>query len=341
MSERKRNRFGSPGLRLMQLYILLASRGSACSLTRLSNLLDCSRQTILRMVEQINLIPDVECETWIERNERYFRISAKPAGTNMALSPEALKYLVLCRDIVGHLLPKTFKEELNKTLGTGAAGTASPGMAEPWVKGQIDYTSCQDTLEDMQTAMQEKRLCRIAYLSRSSGKQISYFAAPLYIIAYREALYLRCRVYTVPDKPTDKFLTLAIHRIKTFRLSAEHFTETGDNDRDPNFGFPFHEPIQVKVAFWGGAATYVGERTWSKGQRLRKRKDGATILTFTTTSRLEVLSWVLGFGPDAELLEPKDLREEIKDRAKGIVGRYQPSESATPVHGDNVKKRTP
>jgi len=317
------NRFGSPGLRLVQLYMLLASTGRPYSLTRLAGILSCSRQTVLRMIEQIERIPEVECQSWLHKGERFFQMALPTPSATQVFTPESLRELVLCRDIVGHLLPETSRKELRKTLRLLTPEIAQDAtFAEPWGKGFIDYSPFQDILETVQDAMHLRRLCRIRYQSRSLGRSLDYRAAPLRIIAYREALYLWCRIHTTPKHSEKEYRTLAIHRIKTLRMDRASFkTEEGD-DREPGFGFPFHEPLRVRVAFRNGAADYVAERTWSPGQKLTRRKDGTLLLTFTTTSRLEVLSWVLGFGPDAELLEPEDLREEMKKRAKGILEQY-------------------
>lgn len=311
----------------MQLYIMMAASGRAYSLTRLATIMKCSRQTILRMIEQIQRIPGVECQTWLDKHERYYQIAGHSPPTDMLINADALRHLALCRDIVTHLLPESLQRELDQTLhGMAADGQDKPptglALAQPWVKGRIDYTPFQDVIEDIQAALRARQLCRIAYQARSTGRYERLLAAPLLIIAYREALYLRCRLHETAERHTDAYRLLAIHRIKSLRLVPTTFKDIPEDHNDPHFGFPIHEPLQVRVAFWGGAATYVQERVWSPDQQLRKRRKGVIELTFTTTSRFEVVSWVLGFGPEAELLEPKDLREEIKKKAEEIAGQY-------------------
>jgi len=323
VKQEERNRFGSPGLRLVQLYILLASSGRSYSLTRLARLMACSRQTILRMIDQIERIPKAECQTWMEKGERYFKIVPPTHANHFVFNLEILHQLVLCRDIVTHLMPQHSNQELQQNLRLLFPETVRDNaIAEPWGKGFIDYSPHQDTLDTIQDAMRLHRLCRIAYHSRSAGKRIIYLASPQRIIAYREALYLRCRLHDAAEKPADEYRTLAIHRIKSLRMDAATFRPDTRKDPEPDFGFPFHEPLRVRVAFRNGAADYVAERTWSPGQKITRRKDGTLLLTFTTTSRFEVLSWVLGFGPDAELLEPRELREEMKQKAMGILTQY-------------------
>ncbi len=337
MGNAHNNRFGSPGLRLMQLYMLLASTGRPCSLTRLAAILSCSRQTILRMIEQIERIPKAECQSWLKSGERFFQIKSSTPSANLAFTPENLRQLVLCRDIVSHLLPETSRKELHETLRLLTPETVQDTtFAEPWGKGFIDYSPFQDILETVQDAMRLSRLCRVRYQSRSLGRSLEYRVAPLRIIAYREALYLRCRLYDAGARPAREYRTLAVHRVKSLHMERAGFKPADSDDREPGFGFPFHEPLRVRVAFQKGAAEYVAERTWSPGQKLTRRKDGTLILTFNTTSRFEVISWVLGFGPDAELLEPEDLRREVREKVEAIAERY--AESKT--RGDNSFKST-
>jgi predicted DNA-binding transcriptional regulator YafY len=177
-------------------------------------------------------------------------------------------------------------------------------------------------LEDIQTAMREQRLCRLGYRSRSSGGQRSYLAAPIQIIAYRETLYLRCRLHGLPAGPAPTFRTLAINRISHLSITRQTFAKTAQDGHEPHFGFPFHQPIQIRAAFWGTAAEYVSERIWSAGQTIKKRPGHAIELTFTATSSPEVIAWILSFGPDAELLEPQELRVELRDILDRLAKRY-------------------
>lgn len=68
--------------------------------------------------------------------------------------------------------------------------------------------------------------------------------------------------------------------------------------------------------------TYVGERIWSEGQRMERTPDGSLILSLKASSRAEIVSWVLSFGTNAELLEPADLREELRNISRNLSKCY-------------------
>lgn len=318
---------GSPGLRLIKLFLLLSSTEKSYSLTRLANLLSCSRQTVLRMMDQLNRIPDVQCISSRTSKERIFQVKHTKSERIQDLSPDALRIMFLCRDIVHHLLPEDFQKELQQALhvvttNSGTPDIAPVAIAEPWSKGHIDYSPYKDILEDIATALHARRSCRIKYRSRSRNCDETFSAIPQRLVNYRESFYLKCHEFDQRRQELGTPRTLAIQRIKSLKLEGPVQVELPEENRDDLFGFPVHTPIRVKVLFHGRAAEYVAERVWSKDQKIRQRKDGSLVLTFSSTSRQEVISWVLSFGPDAELMEPKDLREEMKEKAKSIMERY-------------------
>jgi predicted DNA-binding transcriptional regulator YafY len=94
------------------------------------------------------------------------------------------------------------------------------------------------------------------------------------------------------------------------------------------------KPFRVKVAFRPAAAAYVSERTWSDDQKLKGLPDGGLILEFTATSRPEVLSWILSFRTEAELLEPADIREELASTVEKLADVYSSDSLVAPSTHD-------
>ena len=82
------------------------------------------------------------------------------------------------------------------------------------------------------------------------------------------------------------------------------------------------EPFRVQVSFSADASAYVKERKWSEDQTISPMPEGGIILECTTTSRPEVISWTLSFGPEASLLAPKNFREEIKEVIENMLEGY-------------------
>jgi predicted DNA-binding transcriptional regulator YafY len=78
----------------------------------------------------------------------------------------------------------------------------------------------------------------------------------------------------------------------------------------------------MKMIFSGHAAKHVKERVWSHDQIIKEKKGGNIELTFTATSIVETLSWVMSFGHEARIIEPDWFVEEVKDEIQKTASLY-------------------
>ncbi|MCK5861487.1 MAG: WYL domain-containing protein [Candidatus Hydrogenedentes bacterium] len=324
--------FGSFGLKLVQLYVLLSSSEHSYTLTRLSQIFRCSRQSILRMVEQLELLPKIKLQSYKEGKERHYRIITPFAPSEIEIDIELLRRLMQCRDIVRHLLPTPVHEEIGRALdsiagssdNTKDAGTLLDSHSEAFWKGRIDYNPHQDTIQKLYIAIDKERLCHVQYRPKINGATKKFFVAPLRILAFHEALYARCLKCSADGTVENETpMTLAIHRIYNIEIRQKKVITSARKSDTKHFGFWFNKPFTVRIRFTSEAATFVGERCWSTGQELTVLDDGGLELIFTSTSRPEIKSWVLSFADAAELLEPTDLREEIQDTLQQMQKRYR------------------
>jgi len=85
----------------------------------------------------------------------------------------------------------------------------------------------------------------------------------------------------------------------------------------------FGEPLRVRLRFRGEAARYVKLREWHPTQRLKERRDGSLEMTLAVSHLLEVRRWVLGYGPECEVLEPAELREQVREEFRRGLEVYE------------------
>lgn len=90
-----------------------------------------------------------------------------------------------------------------------------------------------------------------------------------------------------------------------------------------NFGVIKKEAFKVELEFSGWAAVYVSERIWSPDQKIVKKRDGKTRLTFSTSSEPELILRVLSFGDEAKVIKPKWLMEEVKESVSRMSQVYE------------------
>jgi predicted DNA-binding transcriptional regulator YafY len=193
-----------------------------------------------------------------------------------------------------------------------AAGTLHPTR----------YDGMEVIIDNLLEAVVERRVCTVSYRALSHGKTKTYDIHPLRLFQHDGALYV---FVAIPEKRVVRIL--AVDRIVTTSVHDSTFDEPDLFDPEEILGHTFDltldDPVSVTIHFSPDAARRVRNRQWSATQSVEEQPDGSIVLTMETSGRDDVLSWVLSFGPDAEILEPDELRTNIKDRAEALVSKYR------------------
>jgi len=324
---KKLDPYASSAQKVLGLYSLLLFTGRSYSLGQLAGLFSCSKQTVLRMMEQIELTHRLAVDSWVEGKEKWYKARTPAQRPNVALTIEEIQHLLLCRDIVWHWLPEGLRGDIENTIAKTAVllpkydgrSEALTSLAGARPKGVVDYSQSQDQVDGIMKALRERKVCEVAYHSPERDKPKVLTVAPYQILAYREGLYVRCRMEKALAEP-DKFYdpTLALHRMKSVTLTDRKFRAipVKPEDTSGGFGLSRGEPFRVVVDIIPKAAMYVRERIWSPDQVITPKKDGGLTLEFTANSRVEVLNWVLSFGGEAVLRHPLDVQKELLKRVE-------------------------
>ena len=75
----------------------------------------------------------------------------------------------------------------------------------------------------------------------------------------------------------------------------------------------------VVIRFAARVADFVREKKWHTSQTLREHKNGGVELTLKLSSLVEIERWVLGWGGDATVIKPPELRAAIRETARQIL----------------------
>ena len=324
--QRKKDPYSGAAQKVVGLYGLLLFTGRKHSLPQLAEMFQCSKQTVLRMIEQIELTHRIHIDSWMEDGRRWYQARTPRQRPNVSLSVDDLGQLVLCRDIVLRMLPPALRDNITESIGKAAVllpdyddrAGALESFTRAQPKGVVDYSRSQPLLDALLRAVRERRVCAVKYRSPEWDRPRVLTVAPYRFISFREGFYAKCR----EERPTGgradpRDLFLAVHRMLELTPTDRRFAPINDTDSDTGdtFGLAREEPFRVVVDFIPKAAMYISERIWSRDQRITRHKDGSITLTFTATSRPEVLAWILSFGGEATLREPEELRAETAARA--------------------------
>lgn len=331
----KTNPNATTGQKLLILHSLLMFSNREYSLTELSEKLRCSKQTVLRLLDQLEIGPERGLIRELRAGRAYYHMPRPARRPVLILSPEGLEQLALCRDFVLNLLPEATRLSLEDTLrkagsllpeGEDAAEALTP-QAGTMTRGAIDYTPFQPLLSRLLAAMRSKTVLSLRYRNRIDEERACDFA-PVRLLRFHDALY--AEGWMVTDKGRverlyDSPLTLAVQRLLEATPTRRSFAalDLPPLSEDGLFGFDVEEPFTATVRFAPGAASvYVRERIWSRDQKLETDKAGRLVLHFTARNMDEVVSWVLGFGPQAEVISPERLREAVANAAMETAALY-------------------
>ena len=333
---RKRNESTATEKALKLLYLLVFT-GRAYSLGELAQKLECSRQTVLRLVAQLEAIPGAKFQRRTENRQAYYQIQNLCERPKVSLTDTELSQLVLCRELIRHLLPEGMQGSLEHVVEKAAVllddydcrreALAPLGLGV--VTGRIDYSAYEMILNRLMVAIRKRQVVEVDYLAPHREAPRTHVFVPVRVVSFHEGLYVRG--WKVAEKGAPEIqleITLAIHRLQRLQPTRRTVPEGVLRalpvlDDNGHFGMSRQTaPFEVSAKFSAGGAKYVRERQWSTCDRLEEAPDGTVILTFQAQSELEVVKWILSFGREAQLLSPTHLRERVRDELEEALGYY-------------------
>ncbi len=145
-----------------------------------------------------------------------------------------------------------------------------------------------------------------------------------YHLANRENLW-----YLVGFDPERAALrTFAVTRIADVARTGATFTRPADFSPEKFFanalgvlgGSGDH---RVVIRFQPGAAARVREREWHESQEMKELPGGALELRLRLGALTEIEHWILGWGAEAEVIAPAELRANLRKTAQALVAQYR------------------
>jgi len=335
----KKDPYRSYGQKLISLFVKLMFSGEYYSLTELSRSLACSKQTIMRILNDIRMAYRVDIEESFQGNRKYYRI--KRPSIPLPLTPMTeveIRTLQMCRDFTEYLLGKPLYDEATRALLKSQA--LLPGDDNNFAchfaafrPGTIDYSPQHRTILALIEAMNIRAVCRLTYQAIEGKAAKTFFIKPLKLFSHRDSIYLHAQLAKTPGERyrSPRFdPLLAVHRMKSVELTERTYEPPENYDFDKvfnsHFGVMKEETFTVEVEFTGWSACYVVERVWSPDQQITRIDEDTVILTFTASSEPELTGWLLSFGAEARLISPDWLVKDIKRIINGMKKQYRNKE---------------
>jgi predicted DNA-binding transcriptional regulator YafY len=191
----------------------------------------------------------------------------------------------------------------------------------------------------MEAALNQREV-GLRYASASSGVTREYTIHP-YRLAYADGgLYL---IAYVPAY--QQVRTFALERIESAALLDTKFTRRESLPAEAfadSMGVHTGRPTPVVIDFVPRVSAFVRERQWHTSQLLTERPDGGLRMKLKVCLDAALRSWVLSFGPDARVVSPSALADEIAAAHHAAHARYADIEAVqTPAVSGPVQRQLP
>lgn len=297
------------GSKLLKLFRILLADQRKHYLKDLKESLNCSSQTVLRLMSEIERELGSNLEMGKNGRLRWYRLAPQTKTGRLMLDDRDLRFMEICRDLADPYLPEQVKKRIDHRLWDLSVQLSEQNSPEDdrfafFSKGYINYSPYFGFINKLLDAINDKKICFIRYKPSGSKDINLHYFAPCKIAGMNGALYA-LGTYVQNDLKTPKHLAYyAVHRILDVEVTS-HVADFNVPKIDFKlFGLPWHEPETFRIKFKAGkSADYVRERIWGGQQKLIEEEDGGVILEITTTSEPELMSWVRSFGDEAKILK--------------------------------------
>ncbi|MCA9246511.1 MAG: WYL domain-containing protein, partial [Planctomycetales bacterium] len=173
-------------------------------------------------------------------------------------------------------------------------------------------------------AIARRRAVRIGYDSLTEWKVISTKLRPFQLLFHRRAWYVIGRSSLHRQNRTFHVgrITKLEELEETYRIprgfSIERYLKNAWSlvpEPGPDYN--------VTVRFQPLVARNVAEVAWHRTQELLWNDDGTLDFSVTVTGLGEISWWILGYGANAEVLKPPQLRERVAEHAQRMLDLYR------------------
>jgi len=196
------------------------------------------------------------------------------------------------------------------------------GVSTPLLQGRRDYGKSSAILKTIREALLYQYSLSLEYMTGGNGRKEKYPVDPYTLVSYKGGLYLLGFAHN-----RRALRTFAVERISGAEISRERFEIPEDFNPaeffSSAFGIVGEKAMPVRMRFSPRVAHAVKDRVWHPSQNVEKNDDGSVVIASEAGGLMEIVSWVLSYGENVEVLGPPELRVEVERTIKSMSGLYE------------------
>ena len=319
--------------RLHSVIRLLETR-RGLTLDELAEECDVDRRTVhrdLNAVEQAGYSLTTE---WCEGKKVYSFLTRSRNLPPITFTLPQLMSLYLLRSLGAHLAGTPFQAQIDELFKNIHAVLPDRHAAHleriarvslPLSHGARDYSHSAPFVGELQKALLQQHRIRLKYAKKGRKENDDYEVDPYTLVFHKGGIYLLGNAHN-----RSGMRLFALERIRGIEITRQRF-EIPDNYQpeahfSSAFGLVSDTPMKVRVRFSTAIAHAVRDRIWMPGQKIAIDAEGRVTVEFEAAGQMELVSWILSYGVHAEVLEPAELRREVRRHVKGMREMYRGKE---------------
>lgn len=321
--------------RIADLQRILKGRRTPIPLRRLMDQLECSESTARRLLSSYR--DDFGAPVVFDRVAGGWSLEGRGEdGSNFLpgfwFKPDELHALLSAHDLLSQVQPGLLGSEVAPLTGRIERILENRGIERSQIARRVRLlpigarAAATDTFAAVSRAVLTRRQLRFNYRARGHACAMEQTStrrvSPQRLIWYRSNWYLDAWCHGA-----SAFRTFAVERIKGPRVDEESAKEFSDSDLDAYFSNAygiFSGPTKgtAVLRFSARRARWVADERWHPNQKGQMLLDGGYELRLPYSDPRELLMDILRYGPDVEILGPKELRNTARRLLEETLKHY-------------------
>jgi predicted DNA-binding transcriptional regulator YafY len=317
--------------RILTLHRMLKSARRPVPLSRIMDDLSCSRATAYRDIAFLRDALGAPIDS--DGDQAAFHYAPDEGERfelpGLWLTSEELQALLALNELVGRTGPgflatalAPFRSRIDRLLSNQNDGKSFP-IERIRVIGSGTRKVPEATFRHVASAVLGRRRLKFDYRARSTDEGTTRTVSPQRLTHYRDNWYLDAW-----DHGRDGLRSFALDRIVQAQIIEEPAEDRLEAELNTHLAssygiFSGAPKAWATLRFSPHAARWVADEHWHSQQQGQWLTDGRYELKVPYSNSRELLMDVLKYGPDAEVVAPISLREEMKIMLQLAVGAYQ------------------
>lgn len=311
---------------LLEMIITLQYKGLTTA-SELAETLDVDKKTIYRYISSLNKA-SIPVHT---KKGRYggFYIDEEFYMKPSKLSEDEIQSLLMATQILTEENGFIHQKHLESAVSKIKSFSVNDNMELKSLNDNGDFKineigslqNLEDKISKINYSMNRGRALSLNYFSVNKNSLTIRKVDPYNLIFKSGAWYIigYCHM-------KEKVETFKVSRIKSLKVTDEIYMRPHNfqlKDYLENcWGLFTGEKTKVIIKFDKDIQSFIKDTKWHVNQEIKSLEDGSVLFSVYVDETDGVKNWVMSFGKNAEVMEPSELRDEIKQEVQEMYKKY-------------------